>query len=74
MARAQVGWREKRKSQVAINIEQSPGFSRGVMSVLPLPVSSGSAQLCLAGTLKLQLYPRRPGKPEMKVIRSQASL
>ena len=55
MARAQVGWREKHKSQVAINIEKSPGFSRGAMSMLPLPVLSGSAQLCLAGTLKLQL-------------------
>ena len=44
------------------------------MCVLPLPVLPGSAQLCLAGTLKLQREPRRPGKPEVNVIRSQASL
>jgi hypothetical protein len=50
------------------------GIQPRVMSVLPLPVLSGSAQLCLAGTLKLQLWPRRPGKPEVNVIRSQASL
>jgi hypothetical protein len=36
MARAQVGWPEKHKSQVA-NIEKSPGYSRGAMSMLPRP-------------------------------------
>ena len=45
------------------------------MSMLPLPVlSGGGATPPAARTRKLQPWPRRPGKPEVNVRRSQTSL